>query len=194
MNLFRRLDDSILKCFTKISHAYQILTGKTNFFLAKLALFFSGIIFVTIILNYFHPILSHKTDLFLMLMTSLLVLVLVVYVQNCNKIEDEFQSSGNLLGLFILQAVKDRYLLRVMWIWFGCLSSSEIIYHLSSSPPSILLFFAEVLFDSFGLESFFFFYFIAVTPLPPCKGKIRELLRSLFKASARASVSVPEKG
>lgn len=46
-NFLHYLDDTILSFFTKFSHKFQVLTGKTNFFLARIfVLFLSALLFV----------------------------------------------------------------------------------------------------------------------------------------------------
>src|SRR3989344_4591652 len=64
MNIFERIDALILSFFTKISHRFQRLTGRTNFFLAKITIGLLGLSNIFFILNSFIPILNPpKTNL-----------------------------------------------------------------------------------------------------------------------------------
>src|SRR3989344_5439179 len=62
--LFVWIDEKLLQFFTKISHKFQIWTGKTNFFLAKCCIFLGVGTYVLTLANYYIPILKQDSTIF----------------------------------------------------------------------------------------------------------------------------------
>ncbi|MDP3697218.1 MAG: hypothetical protein Q8R55_04290 [Candidatus Taylorbacteria bacterium] len=56
MNFLQRIDALILSLFTKVSHKFQILTGRTNYFLAHCCLTLVALSVSVTILGFFFPI------------------------------------------------------------------------------------------------------------------------------------------
>ena len=63
MNFLERIDALILSFFTKISHKFQRLTGKTNFFLANIFLTLLAMFVAENVINFWFPILKTKTNI-----------------------------------------------------------------------------------------------------------------------------------
>jgi hypothetical protein len=178
MEFLERLDDRILMFFTNISHRFQRLTGRTNFFLAKVALFTHMFGAFISIANYWAPLMSIESgvvDVVVFMMTSLFSIIIVIW---CEYAEKTFQSSGNLLKLEWPHSIK--ILVR------------PTIFFLRSFIVSVCFLamqWIDVLIQSclFGLV--IGLYFVDVIPLPPGKSKIREWIE-LFGGLFRESVPV----
>ncbi|TSC74567.1 MAG: hypothetical protein G01um101444_253 [Parcubacteria group bacterium Gr01-1014_44] len=72
MNVLEWIDAKILSFFTKISHKFQRLTGRTNFFLANICLTVLAMQVVLRIVNYWFPVITQETTGFDLLFSFLL--------------------------------------------------------------------------------------------------------------------------
>ena len=168
------IDEKILAFFTRVSHRFQILTGRTNFFLAKVCLLLIAGVMMLDILNYLHQILAHPTP-FLgfcgWLMLSLGAFDLVFW---CDKLEHETLDNHDAVFHFHYMPP----VFRVCFLAAGC-------WHFFSNLPNVvgahnaLHAFLELMWAFFLPLMVVFNYFMAVTSLPPVQGKVKEWLQSL---------------
>lgn len=94
-----RLDDALLLFFTKISHRFQRLTGRTNFFLAKLCLYACIIGLLINIASYWVPLIVFKINLLEFIIAVLFVIFLIFQIDFCDKSE-ETVFSGKKVKIF----------------------------------------------------------------------------------------------
>lgn len=166
MNFIKAIDAKILSFFTKISHKFQRLTGRTNFFLAKICLCVLALSVMVMVANYWFPLLGRDGNIF-----SLIVSVVFIFIARrmyyCDKAEDEvlteektnfFAEDNNLMGRILL------LFLSILDL-FGFLMAINM-------PRGILIF--KVLDCLYFPVYSAFMYFIVVMPLPPGKSKIQE--------------------
>ncbi len=170
-----KLDKKILSFFTKISHGFQRLTGRTNFFLAKCSLILVAFGVLTGLANYYFPnLLAYEAGLYLAIMKILSISVLALwYFPECDKAEAASLCSGTAKFFSSL-------IFNYKWRLFGlflALLEVGISLPLSINSPKGVIFF-KVLDDVSSTAFLSFLYFAAVDPLPPCKSKIKKWLES----------------
>lgn len=163
------LDEKILSFFTKVSHRFQILTGRTNYFLAKICMFVAGAGATLQILNYFHQILAHRTPLFLVVVYVGVIGYAVYRTLECDTFENDVLNRERIsVDIFSAEVA-----LRVFFAFFTILSVPVVINEIFSAR-GILQTLLEIV-DAFYVPSVFaYWYLMSVTPLPPAQGKIKE--------------------
>lgn len=181
MSLLQRIDAVILSFFTKISHKFQILTGRTNFFLAKCCLVIMALTIVTKILNFFIPLVNYKkSDLVNLLLNLVWVYWISKDLKNTKTADENILDNERARVPFVIGG--NNYFFRLIWLLFVLLfdiPNITLVLAGITAPKIHWLF--EIL--SFGLASSIlaFVYFVAVTPLPPGKSKVRQWLESFGK-------------
>lgn len=180
MNFLEKLDNKILSFFTKISHKFQLLTGRTNFFLANICLTALALNAVLKIINYLFPILIMRTS-----GLDLLVMFLFVYLISNDKQklkkadETAFDSNG--------AHSKTRFDLnsncawRLIFLVTAILTLPVMCLIAVGVEPVKTGRLFEIIGDSFAITITCYFYFTEVIPLPPGKSKVREWLESFDK-------------
>lgn len=178
-NSLDRVDGAILKIFTKISHRFQRLTGKTNFFLAKCCMMINAIIILMYILNYWFPLLSFKTPMFSTLVNVVVTALMFLIMSDCDTANNaalcEKKAKVN-FGLF-------DYLVTRLFLFINLFTVPWEIQHALSVPQGIIV--CNILAATSAIWWYMFAYFIAVHPLPPAKSKIREWIESFAAGFAK---------
>lgn len=171
--MFEMLDQFILKFFTKISHSFQRMTGRTNFFLAKCAALLVAVSTSVGALGYFAEVLVREPSFFIAMIEVFLTIAFIRTAYLCDLSEEDTFRGGTRRKWLLLNYSR-------AWrpfLFVGVLLSIPAsIIEVPIAPNSIL----EALHHGFIPFSFLFLYFIEVNPLPPCRGKIQEFVASLF--------------
>lgn len=166
------IDSKVLSFYTKLSNCFQKSTGRNNFFLAKIS--YHLVTFTTLVdggtyfIKGMHP---HGGTLSIICF----LIFATMGVEVSRKCDTAENSSGS-------EKVDHRFPWSgIFWRMFGIFSilllgPSGIVGIIGSNHP--------ILWTIVQLYSAFFAsycYLIAVEPLPPCKGKIKEFLESLSR-------------
>lgn len=171
MKIVATLDNTIFAFFTKISHRIQIVTGKTNFFLAKVALCTMMIHLMIIILNYWFPLLEKETSLVGTIIESLVFLACIFMTTLCDQAEQSAQSDNP--TKFLGECSPGLRLIIVL---------STCIMIIPPDITSLMISNGVFALKCYRLVSDIAFiayaYLISVHPLPPGKNKIQELIES----------------
>lgn len=168
--MLEKLDNFILAGCTKFSHWFQRLTGRTNYFLAKIGLILTVASISVSVISYVLPILPIKRPLWFVFLLGLIAIFEIGRMTKLDKAEKNAMSSAEQTKPFFNNTGKvDRM------IWFF-LSGWSIIVTSTVTPISVF-----VIIDScfFPVGLLIFHYFIEVNPLPPCKSKIKEFSESI---------------
>jgi hypothetical protein len=180
MKLIERIDSAFLKLFTKFSHWFQRLTGKTNFFLARICLVIVVLGSMIFVFNFWIPLLSHPTRPYDVFLSGLFIPMMVYVEAHLKKAEDDF--GGNVAIKPIIQSA-------FIGSIFQVLRTLMMLLLILSTPWDIYSFFdghlkGVWLFNLLHEMSYrcfaSFYYFIAVDPLPPGKSRVRQWIE-LFR-------------
>ena len=175
--MLEELDEWILHKCTQFSHQFQRLTGKTNFFIAKVFLSVVGCSAMVVVVNYWVPLLEHKSTLFSCVLNVVIVLVEASRVKKCQENEDRLYD-----GLTLNKLVGGGFYWRLIWVWLLIPDSITILFY----SKSIF----DILSNLFGPAMCGAVYFLAVTPLPPGTSKLGQMIERL-RAGFRKQVPVP---
>lgn len=183
MKLLAPIDNFLLGICTKIAHNFQILTGKTNFFIAKIGIFASSIDTLIVIANYFDQILVRKTSLLSLIFNVFFNLALLLDAMGCERAEKTSNFSNERVidpWLFLNLNHSERF--RIIWF---LLSVMETIrgYFCAISPKHSFADVLDAVLFPYGIA--IFFYFIAIEPLSPRKSKIREWVDKLTPTTTK---------
>src|SRR3989344_4942120 len=165
------IDDLYLKFFTVFSHWFQRLTGRTNFFLAKIA---AAVVLAQVAVsigNYFSPVLSVKTDLFGLVMSGIATLILLMYFVGCDEAEAR-AFRGNNSKYLISPLVHERWfrLLSLIFVLFTSPFIPHFIFKALTQNSKTWYF--EMI-DLLGAPAFTaFLYLVNVDPMLPQKSKV----------------------
>lgn len=171
---YLRLDAQVLLWCTKFAHWFQRLTGRTSFFIAKIGIGMSIWAMFVSIMNYWVPLLAHKTTWGTVAVRSFLLLGFLLDSIRCNKAEERLLNGYVALPHWVkLQ----RSIIGPMWRLLGLFVTVLVIgvvfgIELRKLPWSIMRW--EIIEAGFGPGFAIFMYFIHVDPLPPGTSKIRE--------------------
>ncbi|KKU50900.1 MAG: hypothetical protein A3H69_01135 [Candidatus Sungbacteria bacterium RIFCSPLOWO2_02_FULL_47_9] len=178
------LDEKILALVTRMCHKFQRLTGRTNFFLAKLALLFVWMSIAVSTANFWLPLLHRKTDLFSLFLYVIISIGLLVDIKNCDKAEGQVLEKSKAKVNF--DSLSSSWMWRVLWL---AITLWDIVYLPSSisDPKGFLLF--KCIYFLFCPGFTTFYYFINVEPLPPAKSTVREWIEA-FATSMRKLVPI----
>lgn len=189
MKLLETIDARLLALFTMFSHKFQRLTGRTNFFLAKLSVALVMLSVAVELVNYWIPILSRKSTLFNVATNGIIAIWLVMCAYQCDEADNQLFSSEKAKYDFLAFWV-DPSILRIMWL---CLSwVALIIYTPTLFAPKVSIIF-DIIDFSYAHGGALFYYFLSVDPLPPGKSKIREWVEAFaagFKRLVPARLEV----
>lgn len=164
MDGLRMLDERLLKLCTRIAHAVQIWTGKTNFFIAKIGLILSTLPVTLRITNHFTRILHDTTSGFEIAMWVLYLLAVISIMGKLDKADQRHKDSETKVMLKDL-VVYTSPAYRIWMLFLTCLNLSTIDRSLLELLASSMVWACGYL---------IFLYFVSVDPLPPRKSKIRE--------------------
>ncbi len=178
METLKMLDSAILAFFTKIIHRVQIVTGKTNFFLAKLALCAVTIDVMILIFNYWFPLLGEQTNAIGTVLCILVFLLFISMMTKCDQAEQAAQSNNPTKFMIEFPPF-------VRFGWILCVSSivfpTEIVRLMDANGIFIFKFWSLI--GSIGFVAFI--YLVNVHPLPPGKSKVREWIKSFAAGFAK---------
>jgi len=174
-----KLDDWLLDLATKISHRFQKLTGKTNFFIAR---FFCLLYIVAIlsfctlgILNMFVAIMG-KWFFFVIMPAFFFEVILKITLIKRTYHAEKMALDENPIRTFEIGPGGRLFTLATV-IPFMLTASISILY----GAVGCLVSFALAL----------FYYFLEVVPLPRHKSKIREWIEKLIVALKPAPILTP---
>lgn len=180
MDFLQRIDAKILSFFTKISHKFQIMTGRTNFFLSNIFLTLFALNVTENIINYWFNILTRKTNIVSLLFSLFFVVLISRDKINLKKADDTlFDSDG--LSAKPRFSLSSNHIVRLIMLAFACLSIISIYLIVIGVPPAKISRVFEIFHEMFPMILVCYYYFIEVTPLPPGKSKIKEWLESFGK-------------
>lgn len=184
MEFFSFLDAPILAFFTMVSHRFQWLTGKTNFFLAKIMIMWVAAGVIVEIGNYWFPVLGRATDTFDLVIHAIFLFFTVTYAIDCDSAENLSNKTPRIK------------------FYFGPIISSPVFRILALGVSVLGLtiwnFFAIGIFIfklvELGVPVGFvaFIYFVSVDPLPPGRSKVQELKEN-FVFGLKRMVLLPTK-
>lgn len=165
------IDNLILSFFTKISHKFYRLTGRTNFFLAKLAICVLVASTMTVIFSYWFPaILGFQPQSLLVALSGIVSVACLVNMVLCDKAEKSAFSDQRVR---IFNPWYYSPLDRVIHVFMALICFFLIILYLNiDSGKGYFIF--KALYSAFLPADVAFKYFISIDPPTPGKSKIRE--------------------
>ncbi len=168
------IDAKILALVTRLSHAFQRLTGRTNFFLAKIALFAIWTSITVQIANYWLPLLNIKTDLIFVLILAFIAYTLFRDLARCDTAEEQvLEENKTKINFFYTSG---SWVWRIFWIAFTCFDLIVWMPNAIREPKGFLIF--KVIYFLYTPGFAAFYYLIEVNPLPPAKSTIRVWVES----------------
>lgn len=181
--LWEKADARLLSFYTRVSHKFQRIFGKTNFFLAKLCFSIAAFSAMTDVVNYWFPVLHGKGDIFLTIVGMFVVLTFFYAVIFSDQAEEEAQTGSRTLPYItrILLKSSPIRLLFATGIWLEIGTVFTI--------PQINSY--EILNRLYSLSLLSGIYFCLVTPLPPGTSKVAEWRESLAAAQKRLAHKQP---
>ena len=170
-----KIDEKILGICTKVSHWVQEWTGKSNYTIARIGVLMTTFETMMEIFNYFHRFLLVETSLLGVLGLSLLNITFFIWASDLDEAEKRFQSSEE--KVLPRLALESRLGIRMCVLFVAILFSPMSIYAFKVTHNVLELF---VTWYAYGLV--ICLYFVAVEPLKPRKGKVREWIERLSSA------------
>lgn len=171
MHPIRAIDGWILGQCTKFAHWFQRLTGRTNFFLAKncRALCFMAVALQ--ITNHFGKLYKGDETVMVVLFGPLILLQIMWEGWQCDKAEDHVLSGHQTLPAYArsMGTIAEWRIFIILW-------ALSVFFLLHSDGRFAVLQYIDN--HAFPLGASGFYYFAAVTPLPPGKSKVREWIES----------------
>lgn len=170
--MLEELDKNLLERFTKFCHWFQRMTGRTNFFLAKIVVWLLACSTIVSVVNYYYRVLVNETDLLSCVISIILTPLFLRDAYLCDKSEGDSLSTTK---------AKRRYTADFEWlrkylVFLIIFIVPAMISNLMESHFNPLQFLKEFYF--WGI--FLFSYLANVDPLPPGKSKVREFAESLI--------------
>lgn len=170
MSLARMLDNWMLGLCTKFAHWFQRLTGRTNYFIAKIGLIIATFTVTLDVMNYFHPVTSHKVSLPLTILGAIILLSIPFDAMALDKADEHSQLSKEKVG-FRRLTNRSTFIIRFLWLYF---STFDTIRAVATFKPTLMGFVETAYIVCMSYGFLIFYYFIAVEPLPPQKSKVRQ--------------------
>lgn len=165
------LDAFILKCFTKFAHRFQKITGRTNYFLAKIGLAIVVAAVSVAILGCVLPILTEKVSPIFAFICGLIAIAEISRMAKLDRAEkDAIESSEVRVKHFISE---NSLVSRMIWVFFSVQDTLILIF--SNTPITIW----RIFLYSASTGLLIYYYFIAVDPLPPGKSKVKEFFEAI---------------
>lgn len=182
----RAIDGAILGFFTRMSHAFQRLTGRTNFFLARIMIIVISISLIVAICNYWIPILHRRSYSFEVAIDALVLLIFIWHFHYCKKAEEQV-FSGNKTFLFRVpfDGFEKMGLMSFLRLFAASSGIISIIFYSvggfigAYDPAGSALFIFRFLDFAFMPVLSAYLYLLAVHPMPPGRSKIYEWIESL---------------
>ncbi len=182
MEVVDRIDSVILGFFTKISHWFQQVTGRTNFFLAYLFLTLWVMESLLRLLNYWFPLLSKTTDMLEVVFSAFFILTSAPISTRLNHADRSF---SDVKPTFQLLYQRPIYRLMRVISAVACVIGMGLELFIVDVPVKKGVWF----FDFYEKFSMFYItcylYFVSVDPLPPGTSKIKQWLTAIRFAFSR---------
>ncbi len=162
----RKFDSFTVDLFTRFSHRFQRLTGRSNFFIAKI---------VSIIVSASAMILAISSSFTLHQIAFPFISFLAL--KNCEKCQRREDSLSNETTKELWWLTQDDFLFRMSYTF---LLSLDMLINLMliQEDPGGLITINNISSTLYSASMFTFTYLISVNPLPPCKGRIAEWIES----------------
>ncbi len=181
MSLISWVDERFLAVFTRIAHRFQVIFGRTNFFLAKLCLITASLGILEMVLNYWWPLLPIRVSAWEPGFYGFTFLLIVRDVQVCEREDERRMLSRSRVRPFLWNDAFGGFSPEAQKVWrsslalvgFGKMPLSLSVMPFEEHPWLWLVFTLTVPALAAAL------YFIAVEPLPPDKSKVRIWLAEL---------------
>ena len=183
MTRFAKLVDRvIMNMLTKFAHWFQRLTGRTSIFLAKTSILLTLIASTLMILGLVVPIFPYKISPVGAFIVGLVAIMEIKQMSNLDDAENTFFSST--------ERVKHSWMssdfgTRMVWLALSIYRILELCF--DRYPVNIWRVFV-VVFVYFGI--YFYYCFIDINPLPPCRSKLLNFVESF---SLKPSIAPSEK-
>lgn len=187
MDLIVVVDSFFLSFFTKISHKFCRLTGRTNFFLAKLMVCVTLACTMIMVLGYWLPLFPTKLPVIFVVLAGLLNIKCLIEMNLCDKAENAALNDERVRIFNPLNYVP---ILRILWVYATIVISWMLIYAFTINSKGIFI--AEAVLVSYAPSITAFKYLVSVDPPTPGKSKIREWAES-FSAGFRKLVPIKAK-
>jgi hypothetical protein len=156
------LDATILSWCTTLSCRVQKLTGKTNFFLAKLGITLCLLAITVSAFNFFSPLLLRKDTTVDLVIDLVLAALLTMQTKRLDEAEKEALAAQRTFRTSRISFFSwDTSLIRLMWLLFATQDAFVIFATLVVRPPAALLLSLSFCF-SIGIA--IMNYFAAVEP------------------------------
>lgn len=186
MGLIIKIDAVFLAFFNRIARAFARLTGKSNFFLAKIAVWLVIISAMTTALNYWLPILARKTNPFIAALYGYAALLFLTDIYRCDRAED---AATNDERTRIFSPAIYSPIFRALIVIMGVITAPSAIFDIASSAGIML---AKILDNSYMPAFAAFIYFASLDPPQMGKSKVREWVEG-FANSFRQLVPISVK-
>ena len=174
------LDTAILARFTKFSHWFQRLTGRTNFFLARICLMVLALSVLVGIVNFWFPVLTHKTSSLSLFFNILWTVLISVDNKKIGEADDRAGVDDTPAKMiFFIRCPGFARVLFILFVFVGLAGTYGVL--IDPKYKAVVRVF-EILHNSFGAAIVCYYYLIDVTPLPPGKSKVRQWIEGLFSS------------
>ena len=180
------IDASVLRFFTRISHAIQRLTGVTSYFIAYVFLSLILVDGMILLTNYWVRILDYPSNILDMIAIFFTFLFAIIF--GPSLMEADKSSLNPIRALPIMQILVQESIslyVRIFWI-LTTLIVLPIFLRVITHPQQDFLFFRGFHYIS-PLFQLCFWYFAAVVPLPPSVNRVREWLNVMSAFFGRTS-------
>ncbi len=166
------IDKKILDRITKIAHWFQRLTGKNNFFLAKVFAWFLASASALAVGNYYYPLLLDKTSITDVFFHTLMTIFALGFAYSCDT-QDSLAKTGKKTRS-VMRLFYGYWHIRMPIVFFVITILPSSILRVSLTPMAIIQLFV----DGHVFYYFLVIYLVCVEPLPPSKSKVKEFLES----------------
>ncbi|MDO8676750.1 MAG: hypothetical protein Q7K16_03860 [Candidatus Azambacteria bacterium] len=187
MEFVTSVDNYFISLFTKFTKWFMQLTGRTNFFLAKIVTCFIIAGMMTMIINFWFPLLHYyPTSIPDVIIGSIVLFICLKNLIFCDRAEEKILSDervkvfGGPLNTPIIRFV---FLVMITMAYINIPGILMIIL----DAKGILIF--KIIYITLPLAMASFMYFLAIDPPMPCKGKIHEWVES-FAAGFKKLVPI----
>lgn len=179
--MIEELDNKILSVFTKICHKIQSITGKNNYYFAKIIAYLCATCTLIEATNYYYPILIKQTDFIVCLINILITFVLLRDAYICDKLESEKISRVKQYHIFFAKIDHGyiRLFLVLFYLLVGIIEIIEIITFINYNKSDYNIF-LEIIYITYPFLFSILVYLLSVDPMPPNAGKIKELVLSFI--------------
>ncbi|MEK7650196.1 MAG: hypothetical protein AAB367_04555 [Patescibacteria group bacterium] len=178
---FEKIDTLVLAGATRVSHKFQRLTGRTNFFLAKLGFALGTLSLIIGLGNYWHQFLAFPTSFLILILFLPLTVLWFWMAKKCDSAEDSaFSSTAR-----TKHPLFDNQRMRTLTLVFALVDLAFMPTLIQISPTPIL----ECLHQDYGIALAIFHYFASVDPLPPGQNKVGAWLEAWRSSFAKPTHS-----